>query len=194
MPITDHREVDRHVTPGHLAPVLEGATNGATVHPPDLTARSMFINASQFLSTGSPLKLRLLLSKVRHRVPGQGVGMEFVNPSPEVPKAIDLSAIACKSKQNSFLRRMIPGFARIPGNLALPNFGREFIMFRDELLLGRNFRFLKKALHRGRGASSTEDAGARTQAYPFMCPYLAPPNFGLFWRMSMIRQRSRKKI
>jgi hypothetical protein len=66
-----------------VSAVYEGASETIPLCPPDLSPAGRFIHASQFLPTGSVLKLRLLLSsrefllraEVRHCLPGQGVGV-----------------------------------------------------------------------------------------------------------------------
>lgn len=103
MPNAGDRKVDRHVMSCRLAPVFEGTTDGAPVLPPNLITRGMFINTSQFLPTGLVLKLRLPLSgrefllraEVRHGVPVQGVGVKFVNPSPDALQAMEVSSATC---------------------------------------------------------------------------------------------------
>jgi hypothetical protein len=99
MPDTDHREVDRHAMPCRLAPVFHGATDGAPVHPPDLSTRGMFINTPDRLSVGSLLQLQFRLAltgfevaveaEVRHIVEGVGVGVEFVNLSLDAERSIE---------------------------------------------------------------------------------------------------------
>lgn len=96
---TDHREVARHAMPCRLAPVFQGATDGAPVHPPNLSTRGMFINTPNQLSVGSllQLKFRLAVTKievavdaeVRHVIVGVGAGVEFVNLSPEAERSIE---------------------------------------------------------------------------------------------------------
>jgi PilZ domain-containing protein len=98
MPNTGDRKTPRHFMPCHLAPVFDGATDGALVHPPDLSTRGMFINTANQLTIGAPLQLtfRLALTEmeiaveavVRHVIEGQGVGVEFVNLSPQAERFI----------------------------------------------------------------------------------------------------------
>ncbi len=80
-----------------VSAVYEGSSETIPLCLPDLSPAGMFIHTLQFLPTGSVLKLRLLLSgrefllraEVRHCVPGQGVDVEFVAPSPEALLAIE---------------------------------------------------------------------------------------------------------
>ena len=99
MPNTEERVVDRRILSCHLAPVFEGATDHAPVHPPDLSTRGMFINTPDNLPVGSLLRLQFRLAltnipiaveaEVRHVVEGVGVGVEFINLSPEAGWAIE---------------------------------------------------------------------------------------------------------
>ena len=82
-----------------LSVVFEGATEGTPVHPPDLSLQGMFINTSEDFPVGAvlPLNFRLINSgfelnargKVRHCLPGVGVGVEFVDLSAEARRAIE---------------------------------------------------------------------------------------------------------
>src|SRR5258706_11015605 len=91
------RELSRSPFSCILSAVYEGASQAISLRPPDLSAGGMFIHTTEFLPRGSVLKLRLLLSghefllraEVRHCFSGQGVGVEFVNPSPEALLAIE---------------------------------------------------------------------------------------------------------
>jgi PilZ domain-containing protein len=93
----ESREVSRRQCSCILSAVYEGDSKAIPLRPPDLSAGGMFISTAQFLPADSVLKLRLLLSgrefllraEVRHCLPGQGVGVEFVNPSPEALLAIE---------------------------------------------------------------------------------------------------------
>ena len=95
----DDRKVDRHVMSRRLAPVFEGTTDGAPVLPPNLSTRGMFINTPDKLSVGSVLQLEFRLAlteiqvaveaEVRHLVEGVGVGVEFVNLSPDAERSIE---------------------------------------------------------------------------------------------------------
>ncbi len=99
MPNTDVRKVGRHVMSCHLDPVFRGATDGAPVHPPNLSTRGMFINTLDPLSVGSVLQLQFRLAlteiqvaveaEVRHIVEGVGVGVEFVNLSLDAERSIE---------------------------------------------------------------------------------------------------------
>ena len=83
----------------NLAPVFADVTEGAPVHPPDLSTRGMFINTDDELPIGAILNLqfRLALSEaevivraeVRHRIPHVGVGIEFIDLSTAARRAIE---------------------------------------------------------------------------------------------------------
>ena len=99
MPNSDNRKVHLRVMSFHLDPVFEGATDHAPVHPPDLDTHGMFINTPDHLPVGSVMQLQFRLAltdveiaveaNVRHVVEGFGVGVEFVNLSPEAEHAIE---------------------------------------------------------------------------------------------------------
>ena len=96
MSYQEAREVERRQLTCLVGAVYEGSSDTIPLHPPDLSPRGMFIHTSLFLPVGSVLKMRLLLSgrefqvrgEVRHCVQGQGVGVEFIDPSPDVVQAI----------------------------------------------------------------------------------------------------------
>ena len=95
----DARDVKRHEMLSDLSVVYEGATDGIPVHPPDLSTRGMFINTPAHFPVGAVLKLHFCLihsgyelnlrAEVCHCVPGVGVGVEFVDLSPETLRAIE---------------------------------------------------------------------------------------------------------
>jgi hypothetical protein len=93
------REVNRHQLPGDLTVVYEGASEAVPVHPVDLSTRGMFIPTTRQFPIGSVLKIRFRLQRtnflvnaraeVRHCMPGAGVGVEFLELSPEAKQAIE---------------------------------------------------------------------------------------------------------
>jgi hypothetical protein len=96
----DIREVERHQLIDGLSVVYEGATAEIPVRPPDLSTRGMFIHTTRIFPEGSILKVRFRLrrsntpinvrAEVRHCEPGLGVGVEFVDLSPDASKAIEM--------------------------------------------------------------------------------------------------------
>jgi hypothetical protein len=97
MSINESREASRYRLSYNLSAVYEGSSEAIPIRPPDLSTRGMFINTPQFLPVGAVLKLRLgfsgaevlLRAEVRHCMPGLGVGVEFVDLSPEALRAIE---------------------------------------------------------------------------------------------------------
>lgn len=95
----EDREVERYELPCDLGVVYEGASGHVPVHPPDLSTRGMFINTSECFAVGSVLKVHFRLARcnfevnvraeVRHCLPGVGIGVEFLNLSPEAERAIE---------------------------------------------------------------------------------------------------------
>ena len=95
----ENREVNRHHLLGDLYVVYEGSTEEFEVHLPDLSTRGMFIPTRRLFPIGSVLKVRFWLprsrflvnarAEVRHIVPDSGIGVEFVQLSPEALRAIE---------------------------------------------------------------------------------------------------------
>jgi len=95
----ESREVERYEQPSSLSVVYEGACEEIPVHPTDLSVRGMFIHTPNVFPQGSVLKVRFRLrrpdyevnvrAEVRHCIPGQGVGVEFLNLSGEAQWAIE---------------------------------------------------------------------------------------------------------
>jgi len=77
----------------------EGLTEEIAVRPPDLSPPGMFINTASEFTEGAILKLRFRLSRsgtliqtrceVRYCLRGVGVGVEFVDVTPELTRAIE---------------------------------------------------------------------------------------------------------
>jgi hypothetical protein len=77
----------------------EGTTEDVSVRPPDLSPHGMFINTRSDYPEGSVLKLRFRLSRtgvlvqtrceVRYCLKGVGIGVEFVDVTPETTHAIE---------------------------------------------------------------------------------------------------------
>ncbi len=92
------RESQRYQLPSDLSVVYEGETAEVPVHPADLSTRGMFIPTPRELPIGSVLKVSFRLKRtgvrinvraeVRHCVAGVGVGVEFLELSPEALNAI----------------------------------------------------------------------------------------------------------
>jgi hypothetical protein len=94
----ENRETKRHRLLSDLFVVYEGATEEIAIDLPDLSTRGMFIPTQRDFPIGSVLKIRFRLprsnfqisvrAEVRHRIPGSGVGVEFLELSPEAMEAI----------------------------------------------------------------------------------------------------------
>src|SRR5260370_37617122 len=77
----------------------EGLTEEISIRPPDLSPHGMFINTANEFPEGAILKLRFRLSRsgillhtrceVRYCLKGVGIGVEFVDVTPELTRAIE---------------------------------------------------------------------------------------------------------
>jgi hypothetical protein len=95
---TDRRDT-RHPQLSELSMNYEGHTEEILVRPPDLSPHGMFINTTREFPEGAVLKLRFRLSKsgivietrceVRFCLKQLGVGVEFIDLSPENVQAIE---------------------------------------------------------------------------------------------------------
>ena len=81
-----------------LSMIYEGITEEIDVRPPDLSPHGMFINTRTEYPQGTVLKLRFRLTRtgvviqtrceVRYCLKGTGIGVEFVDVTPEIKRAI----------------------------------------------------------------------------------------------------------
>lgn len=93
------RQYDRFCHFHDLALVYEGYTEEIPLRVPDLSAKGMFINTHRQFPEGAVLKVRFRLSRsnfevraraeVRYCLPGVGIGVEFIEISPETQTAIE---------------------------------------------------------------------------------------------------------
>jgi len=93
------REAQRYSNLRDLSVVYEGDTQDVATRLPDLSARGMFINTNRNFPQGAVLNVRFRLAQsgipvrtrceVRYCLPGVGVGVEFVDISPEAAEAIE---------------------------------------------------------------------------------------------------------
>ena len=82
-----------------LSVSYEGYSENIQTRPPDISTRGMFINTSRSFPEGAVLNVRFRLAmtgaevrtrcEVRYCLPGVGVGVEFVEISPEGVQAIE---------------------------------------------------------------------------------------------------------
>lgn len=97
---TPVRRSERHSHLRDLSLTYEGRSEDIVVRPPDISARGMFINTATHFPEGAVLKLRFRLSRtnfevhtrceVRYCLPGVGIGVQFMEISPEAVRAIEL--------------------------------------------------------------------------------------------------------
>jgi PilZ domain len=86
----------------------EGTEDRISLHPPDISARGMFINTAVYFPEGAVVNLRFRLNRsdvevqtrgeVRYCMPGIGIGVEFIDIAPEAIRAIETEVKA--SNQN----------------------------------------------------------------------------------------------
>ena len=93
------RQAARLASLRDLSVTYEGYSESVVTRPPDLSPRGMFINTSRNFPEGAVLNVRFRLgqsdveiatrAEVRYCLPGVGVGVEFVDISPEAARAIE---------------------------------------------------------------------------------------------------------
>jgi len=93
------RRDERYPQLSELTLIYEGSTEDIAVRPPDLSPHGMFVNTAKEFPEGSILKLRFRLSRsgivvetrceVRYCLSKVGVGVEFIDISPESVQAIE---------------------------------------------------------------------------------------------------------
>jgi hypothetical protein len=93
------RVAPRFSSLSELSVTYEGFSEDIVTRPPDVSTRGMFINTSRKFPEGAVLivQFRLALTKVeirsrcevRYCLPGVGVGVEFIEISPESVRAIE---------------------------------------------------------------------------------------------------------
>jgi hypothetical protein len=82
-----------------LSVTYEGYSENIITRPPDISTRGMFINTNRNFPEGAVLNVRFRLARsgvpvhtrceVRYCLPGVGVGVEFIEISPEAVAAIE---------------------------------------------------------------------------------------------------------
>lgn len=93
------RQCERYASYRDLAIIYEGRTEQVPVRVPDISSRGMFINTPKALPEGAVLKVCFRLTRlqtevsaraeVRYSLPGVGIGIEFIEISPEARRAIE---------------------------------------------------------------------------------------------------------
>jgi PilZ domain-containing protein len=84
----------------------EGHTEEVAIRPPDVSTHGMFFNSPTRFPEGAVLNLRFRLAltgaevrtrcEVRYCLPGVGVGVEFIDISPEAVRKIEREVQLCK--------------------------------------------------------------------------------------------------
>jgi hypothetical protein len=92
------RNFDRYKYITDLSITYEGYGEEVRLHTPDISSRGMFIHTSLDLPEGSIIRVKFRLrgsgqevvarSEVRYCLPGVGIGVEFVEISPDARQAI----------------------------------------------------------------------------------------------------------
>jgi hypothetical protein len=82
-----------------LSVTYEGYSESIVTRPPDVSTRGMFINTSRKFPEGAVLNVQFRLAltgiaihsrcEVRYCLPGVGVGVEFIDISPDFVRAIE---------------------------------------------------------------------------------------------------------
>jgi hypothetical protein len=82
-----------------LSVTYEGFSEDILTRPPDISTRGMFINTNRNFPEGAVLNVKFRLARsgvqvhsrceVRYCLPGVGVGVEFIEISPEAVAAIE---------------------------------------------------------------------------------------------------------
>lgn len=93
------RQYKRYPHLRELSIAYEGSSENIAIRPPDVSVQGMFINTSRRFPEGAILTVRFTLarsnrqiqarSEVRYCLPGVGIGVEFLDISPEDQAAIE---------------------------------------------------------------------------------------------------------
>ena len=93
------RERGRFSSYRELAIVYEGTSEKIAVRAPDISPQGMFIHVQRYFPEGAVIKVSFRLGRsghevktraeVRYCLPGVGIGVEFIEISPEDQRAIE---------------------------------------------------------------------------------------------------------
>ena len=93
------RQDVRYPQLSELSMIYEGVNEDISVRPPDLSPHGMFINTRKEYPEGAVMKLRFRLARtgvliqarceVRYCIRGVGIGVEFLDASPEITRSIE---------------------------------------------------------------------------------------------------------
>lgn len=96
---TPVRRSERHVLYRDLAIVYEGYSESIPLRVPDISTHGMFINTPRIFPESAVLRVKFRLNRsgvevnaraeVRYCLAGVGIGVEFVDISPEAQQAIE---------------------------------------------------------------------------------------------------------
>ncbi len=96
---TGTRTFHRYRCFSDLSITYEGYGGDVPLHAPDLGPRGMFIHTSLHFPEGAVIRVKFRLSRsnfqvsaraeVRYRLPDVGIGVEFIEISPEAQQAIE---------------------------------------------------------------------------------------------------------
>ena len=99
MDVTGLRQYERYSTYRDLSIVYEGHSERISIRTPDFSPKGMFIHTPQYFAQGTVLKVSFRLGRsglevhargeVRYCLMGVGVGVEFVDITPEDKAAIE---------------------------------------------------------------------------------------------------------
>lgn len=94
-----NRQFERFTSYRDLQVNYEGFSEEIPVRVPDISTRGMFINTPHQFPQGAVLNVKFILTRsnfeifaraeVRYNLPGVGVGIEFIDITPEAQKAIE---------------------------------------------------------------------------------------------------------
>lgn len=97
--VSGTRQAKRHSHLRELSIAYEGYREDIVLRPPDISARGMFLNTAHQFPEGAVLKVKFRLartnfqvnarSEVRYCLPEVGIGVEFIEISPEAQRAIE---------------------------------------------------------------------------------------------------------
>jgi len=103
------RKAPRYSSLRDLSVTYEGDNQDVATRPPDISTQGMFINTSRNFPEGAVLNVQFRLAEtgveirtrceVRYCLPGVGVGVEFLDISPDAVLAIERELTSTKGNQ-----------------------------------------------------------------------------------------------
>jgi hypothetical protein len=89
IPPNQSRLVARFSSLQDLSVTYEGHSEDVATRPPDISTRGMFINTTRNFPVGAVLTVITTRAEVRYCLAGVGIGVEFVEISPQSVRAIE---------------------------------------------------------------------------------------------------------